>query len=93
MIEREPLEVGTRGRIYTTTELRECLGVEGYGHGTDVRVEVLSVDRSPEWGVHGESAVFVDVLGSYGELRVPAVVRDTLGLEVGDGVRVTVEVV
>lgn len=92
MIEREPMEVGTEGRVYTSSEQRRELGLDGYGYGVSVVVEVMSVDRSREWGVHAESVVFTDELGTYGEFRIPAGARESLDVSVGESVRVSVEV-
>lgn len=93
MIESAPMEVGTRGRLYTNTRQRRQLGLDGYGQGTSVQVLVESVDRSPDWGVHVESAAFDATLGAYGEVHVPVDARDTLDLDAGDAVRVSMQTV
>jgi len=91
-MEREPMTVGSRGRLYTTSDQREDLGISStYGYGTGVVVEVMTVDRSVEWGVFARSAVFEQSLGVYGEIRLPQAVRERLDVVVGDAVRVSVE--
>jgi hypothetical protein len=91
-IEREPMTVQSRGRLYTTEQHRDDIQAssEQYGKGTPVTVELLSVDRSRDWGVYAETAVFTDSLGYYGEVSIPPEVRDELELDVGDSVRVTI---
>lgn len=92
MIEHEPFVVQSRGRLYTDRRLRSKIGVSDmpYGRGTEVAVGVVSVDRSPAWGTYSQSGTFSTELGYYGEITIPADVRNALDVDVGDGVRVSV---
>lgn len=90
-LDRVSKTVGTRGRLYTTERERSDLDVDGgeYGWGASVLVEVMAVDRSPDWGVRATSVVFEGSLGQYGEVRLPAEARRELGVDAGDVVRVS----
>lgn len=93
MIEDTPKEVGSRGRLYTNERDRRELGIDEsnvvgkYGKDTPVTVKVAVVDRGPSWGKKAKTVVFQTELGSYGEITIPKDVRDFLGVEEGDHVR------
>jgi hypothetical protein len=93
MIEEAPMEVGTRGRVYTSRRERRQLELndEEYGRHTPVVVTVVSVDRDPQWdGVYAQSAKFHTELGYYGSMTIPASIRRTVGIVEEDHVRLTV---
>lgn len=89
MIEHCPMEVKSRGRLYTTERQRRQLGVADDFHGKTVSVGVIVVDREPSWGTRGEYATFQATFGSDGEITIPAEVRSILSLSYDDTVRVT----
>ena len=92
MIERVPVTVGSRGRIYTSERQRRRIEVDDtpYGRGTEVEVGVTVTDTSPEWGTLGKMGTFATEIGYYGEIRVPQEVRSILGLAEGDDCLLTV---
>ncbi len=89
-LQNQPMEFRQNNRLYTTQTQRQRLGIEGYGRGTPVSVHVSVVERADEYTVVS-TAGFSTQLRYYGEIGVPQGVVDTLGLEVGDDVRVWIE--
>jgi len=95
MLRHVPKKIHSRGRIYTTRDERESLGITSSftGHGETVDVGLVTVDRSVEWGTYGQSATLRKTLGADGEIHVPQRILDTLDLERGDVVRMTMQLV
>ena len=90
-IHEEPMTVKSRGRLYTTGDIRRRLGCDDdqAGRGTRVVVKIDNVDRREEW-IHVETAVFPVTLATDGVIRIPADTRDELDLSTGDSVRVSI---
>jgi len=90
-VTEEPMTVASRGRLYTTGDIRRRLGCndENAGRGAAVTVKIDDVDRRDEW-IHVETAVFPATLATDGVIRIPSEVRDELGLSTGDSVRVSI---
>lgn len=90
-VTEEPMTVASRGRLYTTRDIRRRLGCndENAGRGTRVVVKIDNVDRSDDW-IHVETAVFHATLVTDGVIRIPSDVRDELDLSTGDDVRVSI---
>lgn len=88
------MEVCSKGRLYTTRDQRERLGIAdgNAGTGTSVTVGVMYVDRSPDWsGAYAQHATFEAELAYDGEVYVPNPLLRRLGLEQGDSVRVLLD--
>ncbi len=90
-VQNEPMTVASRGRLYTTEDIRQRLGCDDRqaGRGTRVAVKIDDVDRHGEW-LHVNTAVFRATLATDGVIRIPAAVRDELNLSTGDDVRVSI---
>jgi hypothetical protein len=88
MIQNEPMEVRSRGRLYTSARQRRRLDVAA---NDDVCLQVLvrTVDRSPDWGLYSQRAVFEASLRTYGVVAIPDDVQERLGVQEGDHVRVS----
>jgi len=85
------MTIQSRGRLYTTRRQRDRLDIEShYGYGVDLRVGVVSVDRTPSWGTYSETATFTATLGTYGGFRIPSAVQRELNVSKGDDVRVSI---
>jgi bifunctional DNA-binding transcriptional regulator/antitoxin component of YhaV-PrlF toxin-antitoxin module len=86
------VEVGTRGRIYLTTEDKRQLGIgpNRSGYGTELWVVVIA-EHTDGKRLHrmGEATV---QLQTYGEFVVPKRVRDHCGVEYGDEVWLSAEI-
>jgi len=93
MFQNVPAQIQSRGRIYTTKRQRRELQLneQPYGRGTPILVGIVVLDRSADWGVYGQSGTFTTNLGYYGEIHSPCGLRDQLGLDGGDHVRLTVQ--
>lgn len=92
MIERVPVTIESRGRVYTSERQRRRIEVNDkpYGRNTDIEVGIVVTDTAPEWGTIGHMATFETEIGYYGEIQVPQGVRSTLGLAEGDDCLLTV---
>jgi len=88
----EPMEVRSRGRLYTSERQRRRLDVTA-NSGQDFQVIVRTVDRSPEWGLYAQHTSFEATMRTYGVLAIPDAVQDRLGVSEGDHVRVSMGVV
>jgi len=91
MLEHCPLRVQSRYRCYTTQRQRSAIDTldAPYGRGTPLSVGLVTTDRSPEWGTHGQMATFPSNLGYYGEISIPSQVVETCDISVGDMVTIT----
>lgn len=94
MLRHEPMTIQSRGRLYTTVDQRRRLGIAGdNGCGAHLSVGVLLVERNQQWaGSYAESATFPVRLGVDGQFRIPAPIRQRMGLERGETLRVTMRV-
>jgi len=81
--EPTPLEVRSRGRIYTRRHQRDRLGVDGYGEGTEVAVAVTSTETNTDYQIR-ISGVFEATLGRDGQVVVPKPIRERLDVGYGD---------
>jgi len=92
-VRNEPMTVASRGRFYTTRDIRRRLGCddENAGRGTEVLVKIDAVDRDVDWGIHVDTVVFAATIVTDGVIRVPVGVRETLSLVEGQNVRVSIK--
>jgi len=88
MIQNEPMEVGTRGRLYTSVRHRRRMDVTANSN-VDLQVKVRVLDRDPDWGLTSKTVVFEATMRTYGVVAIPDEARDFLGVETGDHVRVS----
>lgn len=93
VIENQPMEVASRGRLYLSQHQRRRLGLNGpeNGRGANVTAVISVVDRVHDDFVHVNTAAFNATVVTDGVVRIPQDVRDRLGVQDGDNLRVSIQ--